>query len=42
MARNQKNVDYIKKDKIYWKYDIKALCEFIARENINGIFLENI
>lgn len=39
---SQKNIDYIKKDKIYWKYDIKALCEFISRDNINKIFLENI
>jgi len=39
---SQKNIDYIKKDKIYWQYDIKALCEFITRENIDKIILENI
>lgn len=39
---SQKNIDYIKKDKIYWQHDINALCEFISRENINKIFLENI
>ena len=39
---SQKNIDYIKKDKIYWQYNIKALCEFISRENINKIFLENV
>lgn len=39
---SQKNIDYIKNDKLYWKYDIRALCEFITRENVNKIFLENI
>ena len=39
---SQNNIEYIKKDKIYWQYDIKALCQFITRENINKIFLENI
>ena len=39
---SQKNIDYIKKDKIYWQHDINALCKFISRENINKIFLENI
>ena len=39
---SQSNIEYIKKDKIYWQYDIKALCQFITRENINKIFLENI
>ena len=39
---SQKNIDYIKKDKIYWQHDINALCEFISRENVNKIFLENI
>jgi hypothetical protein len=32
-----KNIDYIKKDEIYWKYDLKAKCEFITAENINQI-----
>ena len=39
---SQKNIDYIKKDKIYWQHNINALCEFISRENVNKIFLENI
>ena len=39
---SQKNIDYIKKDKIYWQHNINALCEFISRENINNIFLENV
>jgi len=39
---SQKNIDYIKKDKIYWQHDINALCEFISIENINKIFLENV
>ena len=39
---SQKNIDYIKKDKIYWQHNINALCEFVSRENINKIFLENV
>ena len=39
---SQKNINYIKKDKIYWQHNINALCEFVSRENINKIFLENV
>ena len=39
---SQKNIDYIKKDKIYWQHNINALCEFVSRENINEIFSENV
>jgi len=34
---NEKNVRYIKEDPIYWKYNLKAICEFVHRENINNI-----
>lgn len=36
-----KNIQYIKRDPIYWKYNLKATCEFIQRENINNILTEN-
>jgi hypothetical protein len=34
---SQKNVDDIKGQDIYWKHDLKALCAFIDRDNINNI-----
>lgn len=38
---SKENVDCIKNDSIYWKYDLTAVCAFVDRENINKIFLEN-
>lgn len=38
---SQENIDYIKKDQIYWQYNIKAECSFITRENINQTFEKN-
>ena len=38
---NKRNINYIKNDEIYWKYNIKAVCEFITKENINSIFSSN-
>lgn len=38
---DSKSIDYIKNDEIYWRYDIKAVCEFITKENINSIFSSN-
>lgn len=34
---SQANVDFIKNDFIYWKYDITAVKNFITKENINSI-----
>jgi hypothetical protein len=34
---SQNNIDFIKKDFIYWKYDITAVKSFITKENINNI-----
>jgi hypothetical protein len=31
------NIDYIKSDFIYWKYDIRAVESFITKDNINSI-----
>ena len=38
---NQNNIDYIKKDQIYWQHNLKAECSFITKENINQIFDKN-
>lgn len=38
---SQEYIDYIKKDEIYWKYNLKAECDFITAENINDIILRN-
>jgi hypothetical protein len=35
------NIHYIKRDPIYWKYNLKAICEFIQRENINKILADS-
>ncbi len=34
-------VDYIKKDDIYWKHNLKAECAFITAENINELISKN-
>jgi hypothetical protein len=34
---DKKNVEFIKKDFIYWKYDITAYQSFISKDNINGL-----
>ena len=38
---DEKSINYIKNDDIYWKHDIKVICEFITKENINSIFSSN-
>jgi len=38
---DEKSINYIKNDDTYWKHDIKAVCEFITKENINNIFSSN-
>ncbi len=38
---NKRHIEFIKNDEIYWKYNIKAVCEFITRENMNDIFRLN-
>lgn len=34
---SEKNIDFIKKDFIYWKYDITAKRSFITKDNINDL-----
>ena len=36
-----KNVDYIKRDDIYWRYNLKAENAFVTRENINELIRRN-
>ena len=33
-------INYIRKDDIYWRYDLTAVCSFVNKENINKIFVE--
>lgn len=43
MDGSEKNINYIKNDEIYWRYDLKAKSAFINAENINDLILsENI
>ena len=37
---NKENINFIKKDFIYWKYDITAIESFITRDNINELISE--
>lgn len=37
---SKENIQYIKNDEIYWKYDLEAKCEFINKNNINTIIKE--
>src|SRR6266850_4105034 len=41
MDGSRDNVDFIKNDKIYWKYDLTAVHCFVDRENINQIISDN-
>lgn len=38
---SEKNIDYVKKDPIYWRQDLTAVKSFITAENINGILRDN-
>lgn len=35
------NINYVKHDDIYWRYNLKAVANFITAENINDIFRDN-
>jgi hypothetical protein len=37
----QENIDYIRRDPIYWQYNLKADCRFITRDNINELLAGN-
>jgi hypothetical protein len=38
---SEENILYIKNDPIYWKYNLKAVCAFIDKDNINRLLLDN-
>lgn len=38
---DEDNIDYIRNDEIYWRYNLKAVCAFVTRENINDLLLSN-
>jgi len=38
----KEEVTFIKKDEIYWKQDLTAVCSFVTKENINTIINEHI
>jgi hypothetical protein len=38
---SQENIDYIKRDTIYWATNLKAECSFITKDNINELLSRN-
>lgn len=38
---DQGNIDRIRQDEIYWRYNLKAECAFVSRDNINGLLKNN-
>ena len=38
---DKSNVDYIRRDPIYWRHNLKAQCSFITAENINELISDN-
>jgi hypothetical protein len=38
---SQDNISAIKNDKIYWNFNLKAICSFVSAENINEILIDN-
>ena len=41
MDGSQADIDYVKRDPIYWRYNLKAVCAFITRENIDALLAEH-
>lgn len=41
MDGSRENIEYIKKDELYWRYNLKAEQAFITAENINDIIRNN-
>jgi hypothetical protein len=37
---SEKNIEYVKNDEIYWKYDLTAHSAFITKDNINQLISE--
>jgi hypothetical protein len=41
MDGSPRNIEFIKRDSIFWRYNLKADCAFISRENINDLLKRN-
>lgn len=39
---SDENINFIHRDSIYWKYDLKAIASFITKENINNLISKYI
>lgn len=37
---DRENIDYIRRDEIYWRFDLEAKCAFITKDNINALIKE--
>ena len=42
MDGSQENIDFIRRDPIYFRQDLKAVCAFIKTSNINRLLQENL
>jgi len=38
---DQGNIDKIRQDEIFWRYNLKAECAFVTRDNINTLLINN-
>ncbi len=38
---NKKDIEYIKQDELYWRYDVTAVNAFITKDNINTLLLSS-
>lgn len=38
---SQENISKIMRDEIYWNYNLKAICKFISKKNINKLIIDN-
>lgn len=41
MDGNKSHIDYITQDEISWRHNLKAVCAFITKENINSLLEDN-
>ncbi len=41
MDGDKRNIDFIKRDAIFWRHNLKADCAFVTRENINELLRRN-
>lgn len=41
MDGSENNINYIKKDPIYWQHNLKAIQAFITKDNINQLLIDN-